>query len=342
MTVLADLVTERNIRDFAGSSIYSRGLAYFRADRVQVKYADEQEAECIVRGTSYYTVSLWLHHGNDLGATCTCPYAANGWFCKHMVAAGLAVADHLEYYKDYLWQPRLDTLLEGFRKKPQKRSKPFWLFISLQRQSYGWKIHPYHLWIQQIPEGILPDEPSELVFQLPELVTHNQWMLEKIKSGKSYLKAGCINGGDDELSFADLIILQNKQNENRYYYYYQSDPYNLSFLLPLLAKAGLPLYLGDYRNPIRQHLHLFDKPVNLSLEMQRSDAGLQLRAALKNGDQVLDISATRAEILTDGPAPWVMAGEKIFRIKSDIDNENLSPWLQNSILEIPLIRKINF
>lgn len=342
MTVLGDLVTEKNLREFAGPSLYSRGAAYFRAERVQVKYADEQEAECMVRGTSYYTVALWLHQGNDLGATCTCPYAANGWFCKHMVAAGLAVADHLEFYDDYLWRPRLDTLLDGLQNKPYKRSKPYWLFISLQRESYGWKLKPYHLWIQQIPDGILPDETVELVTQLPDLVKHNQWILENIKNGTSYKNPGCLNANHEGVAFANLLIQQNKQNENRYYYYYKGDPYNLGFLLPMLSQAGLQLYLGDYRNPIRQLLKLIDKPVSLSLEMERSEAGLQLRAALKNGEQVIKTSSARAEVITDDVAPWVLADDQIFHIQSDVGIEYLSPWLQSPILDIPADQEDQF
>ncbi len=343
MMALSDLVTERHLRDFAGSTIYSRGLSYFRAERVQVKYADAQEAECMVRGTSYYTVSLWLHQGNDLGATCSCPYAANGWFCKHMVAAGLAVADHLEFYGDVLWQPRLDTLMEGLQKKPRKRSKPYWLFISLQRQSYGWKLQPHHLWIDQVAEGILPDKPSELVAQLPELVNHNQWILEKIKAGgSSYKKIGCVNEGSEGVAFVNLLTQQNKQSENRYYYYYNSDPYNLGLLLPVLARTGLPLYLGDYRNPVRSPLRLVKQPVDIHLEMERSEAGLQLRAVLDDGEQALELSATRAEVISDESTPWVMAGDQVFQLNSDVEIEYLSPWLQNPILDIPADQEDQF
>lgn len=342
MAVLDELVTEQNLRDFAGSSIYTRGLAYFRAERVQVRYADEQEAECIVRGTSYYTVTLWLHQGNDLGATCSCPYAANGWFCKHMVAAGLAVADHLEYYEDFLWRPRLDILMEGFQSKSRKKSKPYWLFISLQQQSYGWKLQPYHLWIRQVPAGILPEDASGLALQLPELVKHNQWILEKIKKGSNYQKTGCVNGKDDDLAVANFLLQQNKQHENRYNHYYQSNPNNLSFLLPILARSSLQLYLGDFRNPIRQHLHLLEEPIAFSLEMERSDAGLQLRAALKNGEQKFETSSTRVEILTDDAVPWVMANDQIFRIESDVSIEYLSPWLQNPVLDIPADQEDQF
>ena len=145
MVMLQDLLTEQNLRQFAGSSIYSRGVAYFRADRVDVRYSDQQEAECIVRGTSFYKVSLWLHQGQDLGAMCTCPHASNGWFCKHMVAAGLAVVEYLEFHGEVLWRPRLDVLLGGLPSKRNKATAPYWLFISLQREAYGWKMQPYHL-----------------------------------------------------------------------------------------------------------------------------------------------------------------------------------------------------
>ena len=139
MVMLKNLLTERTLKEFAGYSVFSRGAKYFRSDRVQIKYADDQLAECIVRGTSYYTVKLWVHQDDDLGATCSCPYAANGWFCKHMVASGLAIVDYLGFYGDELWRPRLDILLKGIQKKKHRQSSLYWLFFSLQRNSYGWR-----------------------------------------------------------------------------------------------------------------------------------------------------------------------------------------------------------
>ncbi len=343
MLTLHKLLTERNLRDFAGTTIYTRGKAYFRSERVQVKYADEQEAECIVRGTSYYTVKLWLHQGDDLGAMCSCPYAANGWFCKHMVAAGLAVSDYISFYGEELWRPRLDVLMEGLLNKPNKRLNSYWLFISLQRQTTGWKLQPYHLRIDQIPKGVLPENTSDLVVQLPDLVKYNQWILEKIKSNSSgYRREGCINGGNDGVLSANLLIQHNKHNENGYNYYYRSDPYDLELLLPVLARSNLPLYLGDYRNPIRTHLHVIEKNVKLNLEMERTETGLQLRASFRNGTQALDLSTSRPEVITTDTAPWVMSDDQVFQLQSDVAIEYISPWLQNPILDIPVDQEDQF
>ncbi|MFC1997948.1 SNF2 helicase associated domain-containing protein, partial [Chloroflexota bacterium] len=336
MVRLQELLTERSLRIFAGPSIYTRGAAYFRSERVRVKYADEHESECIVRGTSYYKVTLWLHQGDDLGSMCSCPYAARGWFCKHMVAAGLAVVEYLELYGEVLWRPRLDVLLEGLQNKTRKSPTPYWLFISLQRQTNGWKLLPHHILINQIPKGVFPDDSSELTFQLPELVKHNRWILENIKSnGRSYRDENCVNGDDGGVSIANLLIEHNKYNENRYHHYFQNDPYNLAYLLPVLARSNLPLFLGDYRNPIRSKLDLLDKSVHLSLEVERTDVGLQLNAVIRNGEQVLGLSNTRAEVITANDVPWVMTDDSVFRIQSDVDLEYISPWLQNPILEIP-------
>lgn len=42
-----------------------------------------------VRGTESYQVRLWVED-SELAASCTCPWAAEGNFCKHCVAVGLA------------------------------------------------------------------------------------------------------------------------------------------------------------------------------------------------------------------------------------------------------------
>ena len=336
MTSLRDLLTERNLKAFAGSSIYSRGLSYFRAGRVQIRYAEDLESECIVRGTSYYSVTLWVHHGNDLGAMCTCPYASSGWFCKHMVAAGLAVCEHMERYGGRQWQLRLDTLLKGVRRTPPKQVSPFWLFLSLQRDYHDWKFQPQHLWIDRLPEGLLPDDRAEWPFQLAELVAHNQWILGHIKLGNSnYDENRCVNVGSEEVALVNLLIQQNRQSENRYYNYYQNDPFSMSVFLPILTGLDLPIFLGDRHNPVRQQLTLLEHPVNVRIRMERTETSLRLRAVFRAGDQVLKLTDARPELLTDDPVPWLLAGDQVFQIRSEIDFEYLQPWLYDPNLEIP-------
>jgi uncharacterized Zn finger protein len=97
-------LTPQKLRAFpyarqAGSYVHQRGRAYYRGGRVEdVDRLDDCHAVCQVRGDSGdYEVAIRADAGrNGLAFECDCPHADAGNFCKHMVAAGLELADHLE------------------------------------------------------------------------------------------------------------------------------------------------------------------------------------------------------------------------------------------------------
>lgn len=76
------------LRHAAGSTVYQRGLAYWRQGRVELLGDDGGSAHFEVEGSEVYRVQLALQPG-ALQAACDCPHAAGGDFCKHMVAAAL-------------------------------------------------------------------------------------------------------------------------------------------------------------------------------------------------------------------------------------------------------------
>ena len=234
-------------------------------------------------------------------------------------------------------------MMQGVQKSSRGRSQQsYWLFVTLMRDAQNWKLQPHHLWIDQVPEGVLPMEFRELAEQLPELVAHNNWLLGFVKAGqKSYQAAGCVNGSLDESALASLILQQNRQADNYYYYNYGNNPSQIGNLLPVLARTSLPLYLGDAMNPLRRYLHVVPEPAQTSLLMQRSENGLRLQAVSKIGEQILD-AGQRAELLIDDPAPWFLAGNYVFQLQSEIGSDYLLPWLQNPILEVPADREDQF
>jgi uncharacterized Zn finger protein len=77
------------IRALAGDAAFGRGEAYFAQGRVSISTQDTTGFEATAQGTSRYR--LWLRQeGDDLLFACSCPAAADGSFCKHLVAASLA------------------------------------------------------------------------------------------------------------------------------------------------------------------------------------------------------------------------------------------------------------
>src|SRR5215469_2442687 len=80
--------TEDNLKAAAGPASYARGLGY--VDQVEYLAVGDTWVTATVVGNDAYVVRLSF--GDDrYGVTgdCSCPFSAEGNFCKHCVAAGL-------------------------------------------------------------------------------------------------------------------------------------------------------------------------------------------------------------------------------------------------------------
>ena len=75
---------------FAGQ-ILSRGIVYWEQGRVGPVRREGAWWCAEVRGSERYQVRLLLQGGRIEQMTCTCPYAAQGFSCKHMAALCLAL-----------------------------------------------------------------------------------------------------------------------------------------------------------------------------------------------------------------------------------------------------------
>ena len=87
--LLARVLDRRTLRRMAGTRSFGRGEEYFASGRVGALAEHEGQLTAKVRGTREYLVKLWAD-GDEVGYSCTCPIGADGAFCKHGVAAGLA------------------------------------------------------------------------------------------------------------------------------------------------------------------------------------------------------------------------------------------------------------
>ncbi|MCH9735939.1 MAG: hypothetical protein K0U78_15545 [Actinomycetia bacterium] len=83
-------LSERALLIVAGDRVYGRGGDYVRY--VRGLRITAEKAYASVQAKRVYTVELdWS--GPQPDGFCTCPHAAEGHFCKHLVAVGLAVID---------------------------------------------------------------------------------------------------------------------------------------------------------------------------------------------------------------------------------------------------------
>lgn len=83
------LITHAVLESLAGTTAFQRGAEYFSAGAVDRLRVSGDKITARVDGTETYQVELRDDDG-DLAYDCTCPRAADGYFCKHCVAVGLA------------------------------------------------------------------------------------------------------------------------------------------------------------------------------------------------------------------------------------------------------------
>jgi uncharacterized Zn finger protein len=77
------------LRRMANGRSFERGEEYFADRRVRALAGHEGTVTAKVQGARAYRVKLWNEKG-DFGYSCSCPVGADGGFCKHCVAVGLA------------------------------------------------------------------------------------------------------------------------------------------------------------------------------------------------------------------------------------------------------------
>lgn len=87
--MLTGLITHAALRQLAGAPAFERGEEYFAAGTVGRLRITDDKVEARVAGTSSYRVILEAD-GGELVWDCSCPRAADGYFCKHCVAVGFA------------------------------------------------------------------------------------------------------------------------------------------------------------------------------------------------------------------------------------------------------------
>lgn len=87
--MLDAVITVDSLKKQAGSTVFRRGQDYFSHGAVGRLRVIGNRVKARVAGTEVYEVELWDDTGR-LGYDCTCPHAAEGNFCKHCVALGLA------------------------------------------------------------------------------------------------------------------------------------------------------------------------------------------------------------------------------------------------------------
>jgi len=138
----ADLpFTEDDLRRVAGRASYSRGLEYL--DEVeQLEIAGNWVAATVFGNDAY---SVRLSFGSGLHGSCSCPFGAEGNFCKHCVATGLVALTSGDLVSE-----RTSTALETSDDEE----------------------HPLIAWLESLTRDELYAELLDLIIEVPGAASH--------------------------------------------------------------------------------------------------------------------------------------------------------------------------
>ena len=84
------VLTQSALQELAGSRSYADGVRYAGAGAVSDILVGDHTITAQVQGSERYRVRLDFDENESLSGDCTCPFAAQGNFCKHCVALGIA------------------------------------------------------------------------------------------------------------------------------------------------------------------------------------------------------------------------------------------------------------
>ena len=327
---------------YAESQTIQRGRAYYKDGRAwDVDLITKNKAVVLVDGDSgEYTVEIEVSNKNvELRFECDCPYADDGSFCKHMVAAALELKDYLneEYEFGYdedeegfvppppgtqrpqNWQK---TLSETLARVPRHASPNLTRYVavvlltrsrvgyygygSAASANYYYSLEPFVIkssdW-HSLAGGEKKSAEEINAF----LETDKRWIRSGDRMYQQLNPAGCLNLGADAVSF--LTVLSNLGRM------YGIGSSNVSMLLSMLAKLDIPVFLGSvYPAKIERRVHILPKPIDIKIDLQNAGNNLVLQAGYELDGEFVHIQK-RIETISLNPA-WILMEDHVAQLRT--------------------------
>ena len=355
------ILTSQLLRNFpytrrAGAAVAQRGRAYQAEGRItEIDLRNDRIAVCQVEGDSGdYEVQVRAVAGKDgLAFTCDCPHADDGNFCKHMVAAGLELAEYLDEEaegRDEIedlrafrapdrqparpapvrrkpWQAKLDlTLTGGPYRDPVSPAARYVGVVLLEREvTPAYNYYPYYRY--QRPAGNNPT--YKLV---PYVLPAAEWpalaggaaehgptaINALLKADRKWFRFGHrpsrIMAPGDFLNLAPGAAAFLNLLIKQPQTYPDQGADQLPALLTLLAKLDLPLFKGSARNRRLEHpLRFWPDPVAITVDLRAAKAGLSLVPGIEAAGEFQPLEPP-VVTLSEHPA-WILHAGVIAELK---------------------------
>ena len=306
--------------------IASRGQAYYAQGRVTVAEFTGETATCSVRGSGRtYTVVLKAKPGGRLAATCTCPYAAGGRICKHMVASVLAVRQYIVEVVEHQWDYRLSRLLSSLSHPTP--SSPYVLVYYLSPARTDVVLSPLTVPVDRWPSA--PQEELDTEAFNRYLDADRSWRRVAQPVTNSLDPYRCLNLPPGAVQTCNLLF----GGRARYFFpHYYRDGWPAEVYgpyLPLLAHQNVPIFWVRGRAARRLHWH--DRPVSVEVSLVRSEkGGLIVDAGIVLGEGVFSTLRKNFRIISQKPA-WVLLDDFL----APVANPEALSLLQRLPIEVP-------
>ena len=338
---------------YADPGSIQRGLAYYKDGNAwNVELITKNKAVVLVDGNSgEYTVEIEVSKkAGELLFECDCPYADEGNFCKHMVAAALELKDYLNEEFEFgeeenntiptppasngNWQNKLkETLALAPRRSSSPNLARYVAVVLLTRSQmgyygYGSNAHPnYYYTLEPLiiksnewfaltnGEKKSPPEINEF------LDTNKKWIKVSERMYQQVNPAGCLNLNVDSASFMNILSDTIR---------YGIGTSNLPTFLSILAKLDIPIFFGShYPDRIDRRVHLLPNPIDVKIDLQQDETKLSLKAGYEQNGIFKHIQQ-KVETVSINPA-WVLMDDTLAQLR----NANALSIIPSFPIEIP-------
>ena len=354
LTLTSDVMNASLSSLHADVQIMQRGRQYYQQHRVRdiVFSRNNDEVVCNVHGHSgEYTVAIGIDQGTGtVYYDCDCYYAADH-FCKHMVAAALAVIANLKDEANNAkrdpfatarsqsqpmrnWQARLNGVMTQAASGVRVHTPGRYVALALlTRTTYGYyryggnnaplfyMLEPFRIDASQW--DLITGSELHSAKEINDFLgANNRWITMGERFSRWEDPAGCLNLGAEAVAF--LNILQNVES------LYGAGSARLSTYLPLLAKLDIPFFLGG-SSPARKdrRLNILPNPVQMEIDMRSDVDQLALQIGYQEGEEFRHIHG-EIEVLTNNPY-WVLMDDCV----AEIRNAQIFPVLSSFPINIP-------
>jgi non-specific serine/threonine protein kinase len=339
MTALTSQILDRYPYSlYADSKSIQRGREYFKEDRVwDIDLNTENKAVCLVDGDSgEYTVEIEVDKkSGELDFDCDCPYAEDH-FCKHMIAAALAVSKYLKEEdgmdfgeEDFTppltrqstqnhpppitprWEGKLENALHQVPQTTRVGAnlQRYAAVVLLTKQPFylqgSYSLKPFIIKARDWTNlQSIANEDRQAIEELLDM--NREWIRYGEEMYNAVDPAGCLNLSNDAVSLLNFL-----RQVIRYSYGNISE---VSPYLPMLAQLRIPLYfVKSNQKKIENRIQILSQPSELEILFKREDGNLLLQAALK--DHPVTPADIKVETISYNP-PWLMLGNTIFPLRN--------------------------